>query len=847
MSQNFNNFNGVPENHGDNTFGGLSNSLIFPNPTFQQNFQQGWPTSPNWQANGQNAYNMGSMFPRPMMGSNGYFPVQQDYFDEGDDFYDNADEETPADQDHQEIAVASTGTHVGSFSDKQLPMRNPTTVSGLATPNTRQLENLQARTQAAEKTPSKSNDPVVADRLAALRAKLMSRSTGGKTPTPEAKETKTGENGGVSINIQDQDKKQTEQPEQQKERRQAWQLQPRTTNNKDLVADKKDDIDTTNNENSAAGQADSNIDIDALLDETKAEMAEKKKNTNKATVPKEQNRARNNAQLKEKAVKSSQAVEPQPKLSIESRRQSVAGSNISSEASEQGEIREDHAKTERMQIWLPLEPVQSNDLAEKASLGKREQPRPLTMTPTTNKQQPKKIDTTLANRRVIVDSADDTKPKSPVISAQTPSTAKPIENREAAPPYDRKEKSGRGPVQDPERSSHNRRQDSDRERPREPHGRERQYEGRQYPKYRNPIEETERAAAEYKRKLQMARVEPREVVASTPTSEAKVQPDRQVVEYFEDAEEWLEMTGYNDLAYRKKALARQRKLIELDKERAELEREAQNEYEERSYISRAQSMMPRESVEGRPKTSAFSPQIIRAFPSLSMPPPPVPVKDNPEDVGIKIKDLATRESLQESPTTITPSLKRQYPDDDTELGVIRPVDKQARTDSKDYSFDKQAQHSPISIKQGPLTLESRISVDDGTFKREYRGRSRSPDFRRRSISPFARRVSGTDVHLRRQDSGGSHALRNGYSPNRRPGLSRETSPERRDELQYDEYRSNYESRSNAGYEPYQSTLRGGYYNQNQSTNYRGRGRGRGGYGNTRGGNFSRSFKDPLSK
>ncbi|KAI9814607.1 MAG: hypothetical protein M1827_003163 [Pycnora praestabilis] len=52
--------------------------------------------------------------------------------------------------------------------------------------------------------------------------------------------------------------------------------------------------------------------------------------------------------------------------------------------------------------------------------------------------------------------------------------------------------------------------------------------------------------------------------------------------YLEDLEDWLEMTGYYDREYRKKALQRHQDLVALDVQRINLEREAQAEHEERA-------------------------------------------------------------------------------------------------------------------------------------------------------------------------------------------------------------------------------------------------------------------------
>ena len=337
-----------------------------------------------------------------------------------------------------------------------------------------------------------------------------------------------------------------------------------------------------------------------------------------------------------------------------------------------------------------------------------------------------------------------------------------------------------------------------------------------------------------------------------------------------DIQDWLEMTGYFDKAYRDKALARHRKLMELDRQRAELEMETKVELEERLHLARFSSLMPRASIEGR----SFTPQI---FARPSMPPPPVPAKEvrnhvdidsvqqPKEDVGIKIKDLARRNSItttsrvEEAPreprpapgsSALTPGLKRPHSGDLTTV-TSKPVEKLARTDSRSYSFDKKSQPSPTSAKPpASASLESRISVDNGTHtRREYQARSRSPDLpRRRSPSPLphyrnaAVPLGDSRIPRRLSDD-------DGYSPLRRPNLSRDASPHMRggppydglydnggSHARYERYRADYDTRSNPSYDSYTNERRGGY------VPYRGRGRGRGRAGHAQyRGSYSKTF------
>lgn len=385
------------------------------------------------------------------------------------------------------------------------------------------------------------------------------------------------------------------------------------------------------------------------------------------------------------------------------------------------------------------------------------------------------------------------------------------------------------------------------------------------------IDENERRAAEYKRNLQQARIEERDIVKIEPVVEApkpspktafpKTSVAAEPAEYYADVNEWLEMTGYHDQIYRKKALARHQKLLALDKERAELEREAQAEREEQSQMIRAQSIMPRDSVEGSSSRPTIAPGMI---PNFTMPPPPIPAKDSVDDVGIQIKDLATREAispqdrgtnntqqLSESSQPSNLAIKRQHSGDDMNSPRGRSMDKIPRTNSKDFSSDTKMQQ-PIAGAAKPMTgsLESRISVDEGNFRREYQQRSRSPDIKHRSLSPSSRRASGQDIRMERQFSRGSFGSRNAYSPNRRPAYSRNASPSQVEAglyddsfdgntRRYDSYRYDYDARANVEYDRYGGPPRGGPYPHYQppTARGRGRGRGRGSFNNYRGNGF----------
>ena len=850
MSQRFNNYNGNPDPRMDNTFGELTNSLIFPGSLpFQPAFQPAWPIPPGWQMNGQNNYPLGNFYEGQLIGSNGYFPEQQDYaaFDEGDDFYADDDEDISMGQDLQGQANQAGATSRSTPSIQHGAKHKSTTISGTATPSSRLPEQQQAKSHTSKDIIAE--DPAV--KLAALRARLMIKKDGaGKTPTPEPRANRA--NGNIGTGKSDSESRVDSKPSGEDVNLSTVRKPPPDVTMPKISGTQRDVKSTVDPQGPSLQQQASGTDIEALFDEARAVEAAKKSKLAAEETPEEKightSNKGNVTQVKSDITPSASGT---LETSAKSRRQSMNSGRASSSTSEQGEIREEPNKLDRSRGNVPLEPkslIEANGAKEKPKPEVQENIAQPWIKSTSIKQQPPKIDTSIANTGKGGSGLNSANPSSP-ISAKGPAPLKTKGVRDLLASTDSKDEFER--YREPleyayERPSERRVQrDYDRDRSNETYSQHNVLR----PQHKYRADEAEQAAAEYKKQLQKVGPEPRD----TPqvAEEAQATQKAENVESFEDVNTWLEMTGYFDEAYRTKALARHRKLVELDKQRAELEREEQIEHEERLHIARAQSVRPRESIEGPSLRINVAPQ---GFPSFSMPPPPLPMKETQEDVGMQIKDLAIRDAataakrteddlraskqLQSSPTVLTPAVKRRYSEEDYDSPTARPIGKIARTDSRDYSFDKRQQQSPKSARVAPPSLESRISVDNGSY-RPYQARSKSPDSRRRSLSPY-RRASGSDMQLVRQHSGSS---RNGYSPLRRPGMSRDTSPSRRDGgISYDDaydsgtrgrynaYRFDHDKRSNSGYDSYTTNnQRGHYQNQHyQSTGYRARGtRGRG--------------------
>ena len=316
---------------------------------------------------------------------------------------------------------------------------------------------------------------------------------------------------------------------------------------------------------------------------------------------------------------------------------------------------------------------------------------------------------------------------------------------------------------------------------------------------------------------------------------------------YEDIVDWLEMTDWNDLLYRTQSLARHRKLKALDIQRAELEREAQLELEQRSRSIRSRSTLP---VEIGSIQSVFSPQVLNPKSETIMAPPPLPLR-GPEDLGLRIKDLANAEVQANSGTAETNRSGKQPTNlqggtavpmkreraDDVEPQRLERTQKLPRLDGNDRFQERKALVSPGTKDD---LLESRITRNKEHRSTGYKRRSQSPDRGRRSLSPVHRWASDVDGYHSR--SRGGETMRGDlYSPRVSRGNSpvRRTSGTRDLPLYQEAQRFERDSGSRTQYDresQYPSNYRGRGNGRSRSYNYRGSQRS---YGN-RGGAQGRS-------
>lgn len=960
MSQNFN-FNGPPhDSHGshgphgpaDPIIEGLSNSLIYPGRSTpaQQNYSRAWPGAQNWQSQRQESYNYGMPYQAQGLETGNYFSnhQQQEFvpFEDGEGLYQNE----------------NGNTHLGLGQNMQASTQNSMT-SGINTPHDQlhtRLHDLikhqapsrpaakfeeqeRASNAAGDGTNQKADVSTLNDRAAELRARLLANRS--STPgTPSNQTSKSSDP--MKLKTNDANSSQRQINDSNPTEASAAKTAGHTTT-QSLSGTKITDKSPNKAQTSASERANSTTDIDGLLAEARAAVAAEKPKTGEKSGQVGSTAKILKGNVNDSLSKGALPEKAQHGTKAEGHRHSLNKSTSSSETSELGEIRSDSGKTSS--VAQPPEPVNGKAGKEGGRPGDEKSTHQTHASNGVEKQSTKRPDGDSQNRQGHPTSS--TKP-----STSSPTAFQPRDQSQSSRSDYRRDRYERPSLTQEPRKEHeqDRRRDvdlkerntgsrrssgfrtfgNDSERGRADY--QVDMEPRRPQIVRYDVQESARAAAEYKKDLKESEDRKRQasratldraefakdqskkevdaVGPRTPKARAveasqlgannnsnsrtfntrsgenatKYSPgepqDQHIAE--EDVRDWLEMTGFSDPAYRKTALGRFRKIRLLDIERAELEREAQ--LDGRSHIARAQSALPRESVETSVSHTSISPKIIRTS-IQSMPPPPLPTKDIYDDIGIKIKDSANREGPSNIRTIEDDSrasrktyeqnkskpinLKRPHAEDESDARNGRPAEKLSRIDTRGGSTDFKTDSSPTASR-GHWSLENRITRNDGTFERV---RSRSPEPRHRSVSPIRGRTSNYDKYVHPR-SRGSPVRRNGYSPDRQANIEKTKSLENLwcwscqqsghlpRECTVLRKRREHEGKDPSAYEdsyplPYvhkkseikteneqesqfmgdyqASTMRPYTYQNHQypSSNYRGRGRGRGGYAfaNNRGG------------
>ena len=214
-----------------------------------------------------------------------------------------------------------------------------------------------------------------------------------------------------------------------------------------------------------------------------------------------------------------------------------------------------------------------------------------------------------------------------------------------------------------------------------------------------------------------------------------------------DLYEFLEYHRFFVKEYREGFLTRQRRLKALEAEKVALERESLMQYELFNSM-RAQSLAAREYTEP-PALIGLQELKENVTPSTKPMAPPLGIPKKPSDESmIAIKGRASNMDAHSShyPTPQAngdltsrvvqdgSSLKRQHFDNDEDINGSR---KMSRIDSDAHHSDWSQQISPKTSRTEHQVLDSRRNSDFAGADLGYRGgRSRSPNNRRRSLSPY---------------------------------------------------------------------------------------------------------------
>lgn len=852
MSQNYNHYIGPPHSSqashipADQNLDSLSESFIHPGrlPAIQQNYPQSWSETQNWQNQRSDGYNYTLPYQSHSIDGGTYFPSlqQQEFvpFEEGEGSYINDDHGshmvvTQALQPSKQISPTP-----GTVPNLQTRIPDLTKSQGQHRPNSKPEEQERACVATTDVSSHKPDASARNDRAAELRAMLLAKR--GSTPgTPSNQASKSSET--LKLNANDANSLQKLPSDSKRAEGSAGKNTNRNTVQTSLGT-KVIDTSPDKAQKSSSENANADTDIDGLLDEVRASIA----------TTADQIKIEERSGLGSSAVKilkgnentmSIKGITTEKKLgsNSEMHQQSSNKSPSASDTSE-GEIRSESGKSPSAPHVTELSnragkedtrPLDAKDKheaninngLEKHSARRHEgECSQIRAGPTTMQVHPGSSSKPYVSSAAVSHPRD--QPQGSKYDYRRDRYERTFSNQEPRKDYDpdrRRDLELKEKNVDPRRPSGFRVYGNYPERVRTDNQTDNDPRRAQLPRY--DVEQSARAAAEYKKELEERRrvdtrwvdkVEPvkeqikKEIDAvgpRTPKERLNEAPqltfnntahgnDRDIpvtssgegANNFpgeildqhggedDDVRDWLEMTGYADQSYRKTALARFRKIKALDLQRAELEREALLESEGRSFIARPQSALPRESVE--PKTT-ISPKAIRTS-VLAMPPPPLPTKDTVDDIGIKIKDSANRDSLvtthivedetrsrinHEQNKTKSLSLKRYYSDDESDARNGRPAEKLSRIDTNGRSIDSKVEVTPTGKNQ--RSLDTRITRSEGLHERV---RSRSPESRHKSPSPMRGRTFNYEKHekyekyIPRQRSRGSPARKSGYSPER---------------------------------------------------------------------------------
>lgn len=776
MSQNLNSYT---YNTTKNLVGAYENSSMYSgsHSPGQHDYSLAWSSAPGWPSAPAFPFGVGMPFQDQVDNHSTYIQNHQQEltsYDENDDFYDEEPntmmdiDQVPANptlqaSQKQEMVLTSTPNH---------PLEAPRTIDATT------LQSSQSELGSTSNTPSRQETN---DRLAELRAKVVAARRGkSTTPVPTA----------ASSNIHNVDRNTTSNKLSRGLSQVPGALEPKATDahlsGRGMSTPSNKTIYKSSNTPQALPNASvANADIEGLFAEARAAEAAKNMDTPNKT------KSRGQRDLKPGSVSKG---ENQKKT--ENRVHKPSERSSSNESTESGEISSDSAP--QIQAAPPkqvtkirdgLQEVKSKASHSKSQNGQDNRPKTYVDTKLANAIQPTSDDTSPAQPKSSNTYSERPPVYTPVTARDPQLPSKQIQSQIRAASSSIPSKDGdrvdakvndRGRPQVSNRTAN----DPDRDKAKPQNGTE-----IRRTRADREREENERAAAQYKRELEdrAKQKEPPRTAAldqprmtkdghtagsdSVPQNPKTVQssshPEADISsstvhgarhrttnemslslkpgsrEYRDDVADWLEITGYYDLEYREKSLQRFRQIKELQRQQAELEREAQREFQTRRPFMRSISMMPLESIETNPTPASPLLHSAQPFTAQDMRPPPLPPKDDSDDVGIKIKNTANRD-VSYTGTRAMEDVTYNGSHHTTGIRYIQSPNKPTRAEPRGRLFDTSRPTSPVAIQQDPSSYTSRKVRDD--YPQPYRIRSRSPRFRRRSASPSNRRFSDADAY-----------------------------------------------------------------------------------------------------
>ena len=249
-----------------------------------------------------------------------------------------------------------------------------------------------------------------------------------------------------------------------------------------------------------------------------------------------------------------------------------------------------------------------------------------------------------------------------------------------------------------------------------------------------------------------------------------------------DLYDFLEYHRYYVPEYRDGFFARQKRLRALEVEKLALERESLLQFDHFTSM-RSQSLAARGQTEPPAPVPVHRMTSIETAAAKPMPPPlTLPKRASNGGIG-DLRDSAgslksaTRTNgnvtPREVPQTSPSNLKRQRTEDDMDLDQSKKI---ARVETELRSNVKGQDISPRTIGYDQPTHDRRYSSDQRAAGYDFRGRSRSPNERRRSLSSHRR---ASDFSYPSRQNSWAHSREQEYSAGREQAYRRPSADGRR--------------------------------------------------------------------